>query len=307
LAPLSDPDGFAPGAESDGGSGAEAGLLNRGGSSPEADGPFDLGALAGALDPAGAFPDDGAALSGGLSFADGSRVNLGGPSLVSIPTGTGSAFAPFVSGSDPFGRNAPVPSQVAKAPGVELFLCSALDTVNNPSEFPARSASYTVPESSAIGTGSALYALASQNFPLIKIAIGTSDALPFAVICSTPTARGPESFFLGAFLSPGIICGRSSCAGATIALPATHATSVTSTAQPPATRRCRIFQKAGRPKAGWLVLIFTSDLTLGIVMKVNDKAPEFTLPDKNGKDVSLKDLRGKVVILFFYPRASTPG
>jgi peroxiredoxin Q/BCP len=42
-------------------------------------------------------------------------------------------------------------------------------------------------------------------------------------------------------------------------------------------------------------------------MKVNDKAPEFTLPDKNGKDVSLKDLRGKIVILFFYPRASTPG
>jgi len=160
LAPLSDPDGFAPGAESAGGSGAEAGLLNRG-SSPEADGPFDLGAL-GALDPAGAFPDDGAALSGGLSFADGSRVNLGGPSLVSIPTGTGSAFAPFGSGSDPFGRNAPVPSQVAKAPGAELFLCSALDTVNNPSEFPARSASYTVPESSAIGTGSALYALVPE-------------------------------------------------------------------------------------------------------------------------------------------------
>jgi hypothetical protein len=157
LAALSGTDGFAPGAESAGGSGEEAGLLNRGGSSPEADGPFDLGALAGALDPAaGAVPDDGAALSGGLSFADGSRVNLGGPSLVSIPTGTGSAFAPFVSGSDPFGRNAPVPIQLAKAPGAELFLCSALDTVNNPSEFPARSASYTVPESSAIGTGSAL-------------------------------------------------------------------------------------------------------------------------------------------------------
>jgi len=42
-------------------------------------------------------------------------------------------------------------------------------------------------------------------------------------------------------------------------------------------------------------------------MKVNDKAPELTLPDENGKDVSLKDLRGKIVILFFYPRASTPG
>jgi hypothetical protein len=142
---------------------------------------------------------------------------------------------------------------------------------------------------------------------LIRIAIGTSDALPFAAICSTPTARGPESFFFGAFLSPGIICGRSSCACATIALAATHATSVTSTALLPTIRRCRIFQKAVRPKADWLALIFTSNLKLGIVMKVNDKAPEFTLPDENGKDVSLKDLRGKTVILFFYPRASTPG
>jgi thioredoxin-dependent peroxiredoxin len=42
-------------------------------------------------------------------------------------------------------------------------------------------------------------------------------------------------------------------------------------------------------------------------MHINDKAPEFTLPDENGKDLSLKDLRGKTVVLFFYPRASTPG
>jgi thioredoxin-dependent peroxiredoxin len=42
-------------------------------------------------------------------------------------------------------------------------------------------------------------------------------------------------------------------------------------------------------------------------MKINDKAPDFTLPDENGKDLSLKDLRGKTVILFFFPRASTPG
>jgi thioredoxin-dependent peroxiredoxin len=42
-------------------------------------------------------------------------------------------------------------------------------------------------------------------------------------------------------------------------------------------------------------------------IKVNDKAPEFTLQDENGKDVSLKGLRGKVVVLYFYPRADTPG
>jgi peroxiredoxin len=44
-----------------------------------------------------------------------------------------------------------------------------------------------------------------------------------------------------------------------------------------------------------------------IGMQVNDKAPDFTLQDENGKDVALKDLRAKTVILFFYPRANTPG
>jgi peroxiredoxin len=44
-----------------------------------------------------------------------------------------------------------------------------------------------------------------------------------------------------------------------------------------------------------------------IRMKVNDKAPDFTLQDENGKDLALQDLRGKTVILFFYPRANTPG
>jgi thioredoxin-dependent peroxiredoxin len=43
------------------------------------------------------------------------------------------------------------------------------------------------------------------------------------------------------------------------------------------------------------------------LLDVNDKAPEFTLPDQDGKDVSLKGLRGQSVVLFFYPRADTPG
>ena len=42
-------------------------------------------------------------------------------------------------------------------------------------------------------------------------------------------------------------------------------------------------------------------------MQINDKAPDFTLQDENGKDIALKDFRGKTVILFFYPRAATPG
>lgn len=42
-------------------------------------------------------------------------------------------------------------------------------------------------------------------------------------------------------------------------------------------------------------------------MKVNDKAPEFTLQDENEKQTALKDFRGKTVVLFFYPKANTPG
>ena len=42
-------------------------------------------------------------------------------------------------------------------------------------------------------------------------------------------------------------------------------------------------------------------------MNIDDKAPEFTLQDENGKEISLKSLRGKVVVLYFYPRADTPG
>jgi thioredoxin-dependent peroxiredoxin len=43
------------------------------------------------------------------------------------------------------------------------------------------------------------------------------------------------------------------------------------------------------------------------MININDKAPEFTLQDENGNDISLKSLRGKVVVLYFYPRADTPG
>ena len=42
-------------------------------------------------------------------------------------------------------------------------------------------------------------------------------------------------------------------------------------------------------------------------MKVNDKAPDFSLSDENGATVSLKDFRGKHVVLYFFPKANTPG
>lgn len=38
-----------------------------------------------------------------------------------------------------------------------------------------------------------------------------------------------------------------------------------------------------------------------------DAAPEFTLPDADGKPVSLSDYRGRSVLVYFYPAASTPG
>ncbi|WP_406236878.1 thioredoxin-dependent thiol peroxidase [Nocardia sp. NBC_01009] len=38
-----------------------------------------------------------------------------------------------------------------------------------------------------------------------------------------------------------------------------------------------------------------------------DTAPDFTLPDADGKDVALSDYRGRKVIVYFYPAASTPG
>ena len=42
-------------------------------------------------------------------------------------------------------------------------------------------------------------------------------------------------------------------------------------------------------------------------MKLNDKAPDFSLANEEGQTVSLKDYRGKDVVLFFYPKANTPG
>ncbi len=43
------------------------------------------------------------------------------------------------------------------------------------------------------------------------------------------------------------------------------------------------------------------------MLKVGDKAPDFHLKTDDGKEVSLKDLKGKRVVLYFYPKANTPG
>lgn len=43
------------------------------------------------------------------------------------------------------------------------------------------------------------------------------------------------------------------------------------------------------------------------MLKEGDKAPSFSLPSDNGETISLKDLKGKTVVLYFYPKDMTPG
>jgi peroxiredoxin Q/BCP len=43
------------------------------------------------------------------------------------------------------------------------------------------------------------------------------------------------------------------------------------------------------------------------MLSEGDKAPDFSLPDQRGEKVKLSDLRGETVVLYFYPRADTPG
>jgi thioredoxin-dependent peroxiredoxin len=42
-------------------------------------------------------------------------------------------------------------------------------------------------------------------------------------------------------------------------------------------------------------------------LKPGDKAPAFTLPDQDGNSVKLSDLKGRKVLVYFYPKADTPG
>jgi peroxiredoxin Q/BCP len=42
-------------------------------------------------------------------------------------------------------------------------------------------------------------------------------------------------------------------------------------------------------------------------LQIGDNAPDFTLPDQNGEPVSLASLRGRRVVIYFYPKDDTPG
>lgn len=44
-----------------------------------------------------------------------------------------------------------------------------------------------------------------------------------------------------------------------------------------------------------------------MTLKVGDKAPDFTLESDSAQRVTLRDFSGKRVVLYFYPKADTPG
>src|SRR5689334_6775115 len=43
------------------------------------------------------------------------------------------------------------------------------------------------------------------------------------------------------------------------------------------------------------------------LLEIGDKAPDFKTHDQDGENVSLKDFKGKKVVLYFYPKDDTPG
>ncbi len=42
-------------------------------------------------------------------------------------------------------------------------------------------------------------------------------------------------------------------------------------------------------------------------LEIGKKAPDFALPDENGEVLKLSSFKGRRVVVFFYPKASTPG
>ena len=43
------------------------------------------------------------------------------------------------------------------------------------------------------------------------------------------------------------------------------------------------------------------------MLNVDDEAPDFSLPSDSGAEVSLKDFKGHTLVLYFFPKADTPG
>jgi thioredoxin-dependent peroxiredoxin len=47
--------------------------------------------------------------------------------------------------------------------------------------------------------------------------------------------------------------------------------------------------------------------TVSRMIEAGEKAPQFTLPNQDGDEVALADFSGRTVVLYFYPKANTPG
>src|ERR1700739_4149437 len=107
------------------------------------------------------------------------------------------------------------------------------------------------------------------------MAMGMSRALPLGASSTRPRARGPLGFSLRASWAPAIGEGLNP-------------------SRPQMTAVNALRYKNER----------TGEAAM---LDINDKAPDITLEDQNGKEVSLKDFKGKTVVLFFFPKANTPG
>jgi thioredoxin-dependent peroxiredoxin len=105
--------------------------------------------------------------------------------------------------------------------------------------------------------------------------MGISRAFPFADNSSNPKARGPFCLAL-----------RGCCAPANVANVNAASAQMTARHQ----LRYNVDRTGEAP-----------------MLDINDKAPDIKLEDENGKEVSLKDFKGKTVVLYFYPRPDTPG
>ncbi len=44
-----------------------------------------------------------------------------------------------------------------------------------------------------------------------------------------------------------------------------------------------------------------------MLLKVGSQAPDFSLTESSGEEISLADFKGKKILLWFFPKASTPG
>jgi thioredoxin-dependent peroxiredoxin len=62
-----------------------------------------------------------------------------------------------------------------------------------------------------------------------------------------------------------------------------------------------------RQRQGAGARAFSVRIRTRMALEPGDKAPDFTLPDQHGNPVALSEFRGNTVVLYFYPKADTPG